>query len=203
MTRFLISIFLLIVSKDFVSAQGRNNTWLLGYENWVTKATIQFDLSSYQLTTGPRSIGFEGSEETISDEQGNLFMSSNGTWIANANHDTMMNGAGLNPGYYVNTWPAGLVIPYGNIILPYPGDSLRYVIFHQTRLDPNSFLHGIYKTVIDITLDSGLGGVIEKNDTLFTDSLSWGLAACKHGNGRDWWIIAQKDSSDILYKIFF
>jgi hypothetical protein len=31
--------------------------------------------------------------------------------------------------------------------------------------------------------------------------MSWGIAACKHGNGRDWWLIAQKDSSNTLFKL--
>jgi hypothetical protein len=31
--------------------------------------------------------------------------------------------------------------------------------------------------------------------------LAMGIAACRHANGRDWWVIAQKDSSDVLYKI--
>jgi hypothetical protein len=145
---------------------------------------------------------FEGTQATISDANGNFLMSSNGVWIANALNDTMQNGAGLNPGYYVNSWPNGLLIPYGNILLPYPGDSNRYVLFHQTRLDPNSSLHGIYKTEINITLDGGLGAVISKNDSVVVDYLSWGIAACKHANGRDWWIVfMQENNSDSVYKV--
>jgi hypothetical protein len=200
--RILLFVSLFVINICFVAAQGYNSTWLIGYENWVTKAIMTFDSNSYVLTTGPRSIGFEGTEATISDAQGNLLMSSNGTWIANANHDTMMNGAGLNPGMFASTYPDGLLIPYGNILLTYPGDSTKYVLFHKTVLGQFAISPEIiYNSIIDITLDGGLGGVILKNDSVLQDTLSWGIAACKHANGRDWWIVAMKDGTDVIYKI--
>jgi hypothetical protein len=199
--RSLILVCLFVVNYLVATGQGYNSTWLIGYENWVTKAIMTFDSNNYLLTTGPRSIGFEGTEATISDEQGNLLISSNGTWIANANHDTMMNGSGLNPSVFTNAYPDGLLLPYANIILPWPGDSTKYALFHHSAtFDGSSYptFEVLYST-IDITLDNGLGGVISKNDTVFQDTLNWGLAACKHANGRDWWIVSQKQSSDVIF----
>jgi hypothetical protein len=97
----------------------------------------------------------------------------------------------------------GHVITYGAVFLPYPGDSTKYILFHQTGDSLNNVPSTeLYHTVIDITLDNGLGGVTnQKNQILFNDTISWGLAACKHANGRDWWILAMKDASDISYKI--
>ena len=46
-------------------------------------------------------------------------------------------------------------------------------------------------------------GVItgQKNLIAFLDTLSVGMAACKHANGRDWWVVAIKDASNVIYKI--
>ena len=122
-------------------------------------------------------------------------MSSNGVWIANANNDTMLNGSGLNPGAYTSANSNGLLIPHANVFLPFPGDSNRYVLFHHTAQN-NGLYNIVYEvlySVIDVTLDAGLGAVIQKNQLAFTDTLNWGITACKHANGRDWWIVLQKD----------
>lgn len=184
--------------------QGRNNNWLLGNDpGWPNVGRIIFDSSSYQLLTEQRKMPFKGTQATISDDQGNFLMSSNGVWIANAINDTMMNGSGLNPGYFVNSWSDGLPIISGNILIPYPGDTNKYVLFHQTELDQNSTYQGIYKSIIDISLDGGFGAVIQKNDTVKMDSLSWGISACRHANGRDWWVVFLQDHTDSIYKVLF
>jgi type IX secretion system substrate protein len=197
---FLILLFLLITNVGFT--QGFNTVWLLGNDpGWPNLGRMIFTDTSYTLLNEQRKMSFKGTQATMSDANGSFLMSSNGVWIANANNDTMMNGTGLNPGYFVNTFPNGLVITNGNIIIPYPDDSTKYVLFHQTRLDPASSLHGIYMSIVDLTLDNGLGAVISKNDTLIEDSLSWGIAACKHANGRDWWVVVMRDGADEVYKI--
>ncbi|MBL7929405.1 MAG: PD40 domain-containing protein, partial [Bacteroidia bacterium] len=96
-------------------------------------------------------------------------------------------------------------IPHGNLIIPFPGDSAKYILFHQTGdySMPGLVPSKVYYTVVDMNLDGGLGGVPsnQKNLTAISDTLSAGMAACKHANGRDWWVIAIKDSINLLYKI--
>jgi hypothetical protein len=169
--KLLILFFLLKTSCIF--SQGFNHQWLLGntWNNTYPKARMFFDTSSYILQTEYRDMVFEGTEANICDANGNFLMSSNGVWIANANNDTMLNGDSLNPGWDVNAHPHGLLIPYGNIFLPFPGDSNKYVLFHHAELDTliYSYYGGIYKSVIDIMLNGGLGAVTDKNDTLILD----------------------------------
>ncbi|MBK8413241.1 MAG: hypothetical protein IPL22_01220 [Bacteroidetes bacterium] len=45
-----------------------------------------------------RKIPFSDTQGNISDENGDLLMSSNGYFIADATGDTMLNGANINPG---------------------------------------------------------------------------------------------------------
>ncbi|MBL7928626.1 MAG: hypothetical protein JNL47_03990, partial [Bacteroidia bacterium] len=183
-----------------------NRVWLFGNSSnqLSPKARMLIDSNSYSLNQELRKMAVRGTQATLSDHNGNFLMSSNGVWIANALNDTMMNGSGLNPGWDVNAHPNGLLWDYGNIIIPFPGDPDKYILFHQayyTDIFTYTYLGGTHKSIIDIAQNGGLGAVIEKNDTLIVDKMSTGLAACKHANGRDWWVIAQKDSSDIVYKI--
>ena len=56
-----------------------------------------------------------------------------------------------------------------------------------------------------MTKDGGLGAVdsMQKFNVAFQDTLNWSMAACRHANGRDWWIVSIKDSSDIAFKMLF
>ncbi|HCI59061.1 MAG TPA: hypothetical protein DFH96_09770 [Bacteroidetes bacterium] len=182
-----------------------NNTWLIGNQPLTTvlKARMVFDSTNYVLTQENRKMTFEGTEATISDANGNLLMSSNGVWIADATGDTMMNGGGLNPSWDVNAHPRGLLIN-GNIFLSFPEDSINYFLVHQcTFVDPTTYsnIGGVHLSTINKALNNGLGVVTSINDTLIYNSLTWGVTACRHANGRDWWVIVQKDSSDVVYKI--
>ena len=204
MKKWLLSL-VFIFAFSILLGQGFNHAWLMGYTS--NKMRINFDISSYTLVPETRKMSFKGTEGNISDENGNFLMSSNGVWIANANNDTMMNGSGLNPGPETLANPDGLVLDYANTFFPYPGDSSKYVLFHHT-CEWNGFSYPAYEvfyTVIDMTFDGGLGGVdsAQKNIIAFQDTLNWGLAACKHANGRDWWIVGQKHNTDIIYKVLF
>jgi hypothetical protein len=193
-----IRLILLFFSYSIISsAQGLNSQWLLGYYPLsYQKARILFGANSDTLIHEYRKMSFNGTQASICDANGNFLMSSNGVWIANSSNDTMANGSGLNPGPEVNAYPDGLYDIYNNVFLPFPGDSNRFVLFHHVMdTDANSFSgFEIFRSIIDISLDS----VILKNDSVLSDTINEGFAACKHANGRDWWVVCQKQRSDIL-----
>ena len=207
MKKVVLFILIFVLNQSSI-AQGLNHNWLVGY--WpdpYQKGRLQFDTNSYSYNYELRKMLFADTQGNISDSNGNLLMSSNGQWLANSTGDTMQNGAGLNPNSFTGTWIHGLPITNGNIILPYPGDSNKYVLFHQTAtFDGVSYpSYNIFYSVIDMTKDNGLGAVdsLQKNVVAFADTLNWGISACRHANGRDWWIIASKHNTSIFYKILF
>ncbi|OQB58314.1 MAG: hypothetical protein BWX95_02739 [Bacteroidetes bacterium ADurb.Bin141] len=203
----VISLWLitLLVNSDSFS-QGYNHTWLLGYHYNIsnptdTMARMDFSSSNYNLIHYQRKMPFGITQGNISDENGNFLMSSNGIWIANNVGDTMPNGTGLNPGMYANmAKPFGVNIINANIILPMPDDTNKFVLFHKTLDDVFGYCPTIFYTVIDKTLDNGKGDVISKNNVALSGSFGHGMAACKHGNGRDWWVVAFSDKADTIYK---
>ncbi len=202
MKRFLL-LFGLILYCSLAFSQGRTHRWLTGHLN--NKARITITDSSFNFVTVTRKQNIQTTHGNISDELGNLLMSSNGIWIANANGDTMLNGSGLNPGSFVNSNPSGLLLPYANLFLPWPGDSTRYALFHHTIIQDGiaNSAHELFMTTIDMTLDGGLGGVTQKNQVVLQDTLPWGIAATRHANGRDWWVVMLKDNSDLVYTVLF
>ena len=191
--RYLLCLMMLFI-KSLVFSQGRNSVFFMGYHDAPTsnEARMTFTNISYSLTLEQRDIPFEFTQGNISDENGNILMSSNGVFIANSTGDTMSNGSGLNPSQIVDDWKDfGLPMPYANIILPMPDDSNKYVLFHHTAdYNINLFCREIFYSVVDLSMNGGLGQVISKNNIALADTFSWGFAACKHANGRDWWVVA-------------
>ncbi|MFN8152714.1 MAG: T9SS type A sorting domain-containing protein [Bacteroidia bacterium] len=201
-------LLVLILFVFTAKAQFYNHEWLIGY--WpmqYSKGRISFDSTSYTYTSEFRKMPFEGTQGNICDAQGNFLMSSNGVWIANANNDTMLNGSGLNPGPYVNAFPNGLLIDHNNAFVPFPNDSSKFLLFHHTGSPNITNVPSLelFYSIIDMNLDSGLGGVDsnQKNVIIFQDTISWGFALCKHANGRDWWIVSVKDGSPIIHICLF
>lgn len=193
-----------------LSAQGRTHNFLIGYTTFIDsfttspKGRLLFDSTSINVIGESRKMAFRATQANISDENGNLLMVSNGCWIADATGDTMQNGGGLNPNSFTTDWCdaySGIPLSHGNIILPYPNNPDKYILFHQTGNYNNNLISTeLYYSEIDLTLNGGLGAVTAKNQIILTDNLTWGLAACKHANGRDWWIFALKDMTTIIHK---
>jgi WD40 repeat protein len=66
---------------------------------------------------------------------------------------------------------------------------------------PVIYSNHLYYTLIDMTLDTGLGGVVTKNNAILnTVLLPIGLTGCKHANGRDWWLVCHEQGSNRYYK---
>ncbi|MCZ2276308.1 MAG: hypothetical protein LC117_00050, partial [Bacteroidia bacterium] len=195
-----IALFALMLTGISAIGQGYNHQWLLGYDFFPTalKGRAFIDTNALMIQSELRKMTFWGTEGNICDANGNFLMSSNGVWIANANNDTMMNGSGLNPGAFASSWPNGMPISAINLIITYPADSNKYVLFHQTTTDIDDVpSNELFYSIINITMDNGLGAVINKNNIAYSDSLSYGISACRHANGRDWWIVTMRDTSDI------
>ena len=187
--------------------QGLNNLWLLGYECCSPNfqpVTINFYNNSWSLTNSNRTMNFCETSAIISDSLGSLLFYTNGTYICNSSDDTMINGAGLSPCDFSTSHSYhGLTIPQGALVIPMPGNSSQYYLFHNSSDDRfNTYAaYFLYYSIIDMSLDSGMGVVSQKNVILKNDTLVAGrLTSCKHANGRDWWLICHEYDSPIYFK---
>ena len=187
-------------------AQGLNNLWMGGVEGENPQpfggTDLNFIAGELAVSYINRDIDFSRTSATITNAAGELLFSTNGTYVANATGDTMLNGAGLNPGPYSTQYPNGLHIAQGVLILPKPDHASDYYLFHCTVDDlPTATAHRLYLTEVDMTLDGGLGGVVLKNQVILEDTLTAGkIAAVRHANGRDWWIFCHQANSTLFYR---
>ena len=200
-------VFLFLILCGEISGQGIDNRWVFGYSCCAGNfgaSDLDFSSGAVNIILKQRDMNFLETNGIISDGNGDLLFVSNGIYVANALDDTMQNGSGLNPGTYTTAMVSrGLALPQGNLVIPFPNDSTKYYLFHETCDDVGGTYATLflYYSVIDMALDGGLGAVVQKNTVLLNDSLVEGrITACKHANGRDWWLVIHKYNSSMVYK---
>ena len=190
-----------------IHAQLYDKTWVLGRP----MGTMTFDDDSVRngrlLDTTLQSFLTVGN---ICDKQGNLLFYTNGVNVYNRHAQIMMNGDDLSAPapYYYQERQGGMSSLQGVLILPKPNDSNMYYIFHYTNTD--TLDHGragyaplnFYFSIVDMRGDGGNGIVISKNIPLIQGELlsSSRMSACKHANGRDWWIIKNAWHENLYYE---
>ncbi len=172
----------------FVYAQKQNNRWYFG-----NHVGIDFNSGSPVVDTLGRMSSFEGTA-VISDSGGNLLFYTNGgpfdTFLGhfqggiwNRNHQIMPNG-GLDSSGGCNSSAMNC------LIIPRPlSDSLYYVF--TTDCQENMMQGGFRYSIVDMSLDGGLGAVTSKGTKLL-DSVAESVTAVRHANKSDWWVIIHK-----------
>lgn len=179
----------------------RDYTWCLGSAD---KTIINFSTSSFTQHLVNSSIYIQNSNASISDTAGNLLFYTNGFKIINKNHTIMENGDSLNccTSYFQDGMQTGFGSPQGALILPKPDSPNIYYVFHsplETLSSPPYFQYSpmLYSSVVDMSMNNGIGKVIQKNISIITDTLQIGLlTACRHANGRDWWLLLREYESN-------
>ena len=161
-----------------------------GYGN----ALLRFEPGIVKAFPGSLRMNFESTAAAMADSLGNLLFYTNGCYIADKEGDTLLGGAGLNPGEMAD-WTcltAGYASPKGAMVLPWPGRPQQYALLHMgIRYDAARKItyEPLYWSVIDLSANGGKGAVLSKNNILLDGDLE-PFAAVRHGNGRDWWIVA-------------
>jgi len=193
----------------FCYSQKRDNTWIMGYASASGRpyglSLLNFNNGGPDTSYLTAPMEFRHTCAIISDTGGSLLFYTNGAYIADASHDTMLNGSGINPSAFTNLWLDGLPLAQGAIIIPDPGNSSMYYLFHETGEFPGPFgwqVKDLFYSKVDMALNGGLGAVTQKNQAAISDTLVNGeLTAVKHANGRDWWLISHRWYSNIYYRL--
>jgi hypothetical protein len=188
-------VLLQLLLLDFavsVQAQKENNVWVGGND-------VVLDFNSGVPAASPRAdINFWRTNASICDKDGNFLFASNGYRVLNKDFLLMTNGSNLEIGDYEQWGYNELAIHDGAVIVPVPGDSNRYYLFHLdcniTTFDTITSLMPthLYRCTIDMTLSGGLGKVVpaERDIVVIADTLPRvGMKAVKHANGRDYWLL--------------
>lgn len=207
------TILAILLFPALLSAQVLpDQVWVLGTQDpsglpGYGNAILRFQDGQVIAETAVLRMNFESTTAAMPDSLGQLLFYTNGCHIANRLGDTMLNGAGLNPGEMADwTCPtSGYVAPLGAMALPMPGSNRFYYLFHMgVRYEPEKKLRygPFYYTVIDMSLEGGKGAVISKNNVL-ADGRFEPFSAVRHGNGRDWWLVFPEYEKNRYHRILF
>jgi hypothetical protein len=214
-----IFISILIISNLTSFAQKYDNNWIFGYDACTGDTSIYaplfsgsrvyFNNDSLNIDSVCVKVNLGGTNASISDAQGNFLFHTNGYTIGNTNFDTLENGTGLSPGgtmsqnlYYGNTSSQPI------IILPHPTDSTQYYLFYLSTYSGGggTYLYSlkIYYAIVKFDNLHPKGYVTAKNIVISTGNfVNGGITACKHANGRDWWVIVPHRNSYKMETILF
>lgn len=210
MKQVLLSLAFAVKSL-LIFAQGYDNTMIFGYDGGSISPNddgfglnvLTFSKGSLEISDNQASeLFFNDTDAAISGKNGKLLFYFNGIDIYDASHKPMLNGSLLNP--YNAT---GYDLPQGGIIIPYPGKSSQYILFHAEEgyLEPPTWgleVVGLYFSVVDMSLNNGLGRVTQRKMPLVVDTLEYGrLDVVRHANGRDWWLGVWESHSNAYYKV--
>jgi hypothetical protein len=165
-----VSFFVCITLNCF--SQGENNQWCFG-----NLAGLDFNSGS-PVATSSQVNTTEGSS-SIADAAGNLLFYSDGITVWDKNHSVMPNGSGLTGG--VSSTQSALIVKQ-------PQTPNIYYVFTTAEAQGAA---GFSYSIVDMSLNAGLGDVTTKNVQLFTPSAEK-VCATKHINGIDIWVLGHE-----------
>ncbi len=158
------------------------NTWYFG-----NAAGLTFNpggaTTPHAMEDGPNQA-YEGNS-SICDDNGNILFYTNGATVYNRTHQIMLNGDGLS---------GHQSAAQSSIIVPLPNSDSIYYIFTTDAFE-NNFANGYRYSIVNINHDGGKGEVVTKN-VLLNASCTERLAAVRHANGVDVWIVGNEKNSN-------
>jgi len=177
-------------------AQNQYNVWYFGAGPGYHTGNLldpgpglDFNSGSPVVLTNS-AMGFTEGCATYCNSSGQLLFYTNGTYVWNANHDTMPNGRDL--GAHVSS-------TQNSIVIPIAGDTNRYYLFSNDGA-PTGNGTGLHYSIIDMTLSGGSGDVDPAAKAVpLLSNTSEKLAAARHCNGVDYWVITHLHQTNTYY----
>jgi gliding motility-associated-like protein len=170
----LVCAFSGVFFQQNIAAQSENARWYFG-----NNAGLDFG-NGAPTALGNSAMKANEGTATVQDNAGNLLFYSDGLKIWNAQHQVMPNGNGLLGGN--STSQAALGVPA-------PGNCKQYYLFYAFH--EFSGRGGFYYSVVDISLNGGLGDITTEKNVIVgqSDRFAEALAVAPHQNGKDLWIL--------------
>ncbi|OZV69045.1 T9SS type B sorting domain-containing protein [Winogradskyella aurantia] len=190
---FVFLIFIMI-PLQLINAQRERNQWYFGMlagmrynENTNSYNSLTNNSIERQIVLGQ----IEGPDNIIcvSDEEGELLFYSDGRIFKNSQHENMVN----SPTNEYAVWESQAAVARD------PGNSNRFYVFVNIQDGLSSKLT---YTIVDMTLDNGLGG-LDPNNThvVMTSHVGQHMVTARHANGKDIWLISIRRGTYVSYLI--
>lgn len=186
----------------------RSHNWVTGYSgnrvHFGNGITTSAGLSPFKYFTGGNSC--------ISDTNGNLVLASdgyniygnNGQWIEDG--DTLVP---LNIFTYEYGWAGS---SQASIFLPFDNNKYYHITptfsdsqFNACVANNSCYYDLLLYNIIDMNANAGAGKVVQRmvpamSNARFRKSQ---MMACRHGNGKDWWLLKNEGDSANVHLFLF
>jgi len=201
---FIAHCTLWIANSAFAQNKYGNN-WITGCSNTFYVDFSNSTFSNYYDTMG--LFCFTNSNSCISDSMGNFILACNMGTVFNNQKQVLNNGDTLIDYKLYHSSIGNPTLSQGSLILPI--NNRYYYIFTISAPD-STWINGnqmeiLYMHKVDMQANAGMGKVIEKRKVLMdgTKISRTGLTACRHANGKDWWLAKQGGADTNINYTFF
>ncbi|MBC7776144.1 MAG: T9SS type A sorting domain-containing protein [Phycisphaerae bacterium] len=188
----------------------RNYNWILGYGDpgnpTIYHTIFDFHADTLRLYSQiePSSLFMYYTNASICDTAGNLLFFSNGCGVMDSSFEYVPGAERINHGplqdYFCDQLDGG---GYANSLLVLPDwQGKKYNLIHTLPSSHPEFLIAtnrlLWSKIVEV--DDGALSATQIDSTLIDTLLfTSGLAACRHANGRDWWVVASGHNSNIYH----
>lgn len=184
-TKKIFTFFLLFII-NLTFAQNQNNNWRFG-----NQASINFNGGVVTSNSNNRMISIEACASVSDRVTGNTLFYSNGLQIWNKNNNLMPNGSGLLGG-------ANTSSTQGVLIVPHPGNSLRYFLLTIDETFGGA-INGFRYSIVDLSLDGGLGDVVaNQKNILIQNNVAEKISYTKTNDGAGYWVVVHERDNDVF-----
>lgn len=206
----LVCLLLIYILNSLLAQSKRGDNWVTGYSG------NRVDFSNNTITTHQGIYFpfkyFTAGNSCISDTNGNLVLASDGYNVYNSFGNFIEDGdtlAALNIYAYQNGWCSE---SQGSIFLPMDSNKYYFITpsfsdirFNDCVTNNNCYLDLLLYSIIDMNANGGLGKVTERIKPLMQNAnlRKTQMMACRHGNGKDWWLLKQEGDNADVYTFLF
>ena len=189
----------LIIQSCILSLFGTSCFAQLQNNNWTFGNGCRVNFNGPAPNGALNSLLYSGEQcATVSNpETGSLLFYSDGLTVWGATNQPMPNGTGLLGGAQKSS-------TQGPAIVPFPENPDKYFVFTIDELEFDAYT-GLHYSVVDMTLNGGLGDVevANKNILLTPDSLTEKITVIRSEAIRGYWVIVHRMNSDefLAYKV--
>jgi hypothetical protein len=212
MKKYLIKIFILLQSLISYTQSDFGKEWPIGLYGYF----IKFDSGNIIHDTSLYPIDYGKGRSAICDSIGNLLLISNGMNVYNRNGALIEDGDTLVPKAWADYNQNTSSYPQSSIILPFANKKYYLITsaLNDTQLNNSLNLFPypgwgacnlLHYHEIDMKANGGQGKVVKRLVPLLENKYlsKTQMMACRHANGKDWWLLKMAGDSNMVYKFLF
>jgi len=199
MQKAFLLITYLFIFQHSSSAQKEDYSWFLGGnfgspDSVYRACRMDFSTDTFSITYVNKDLPYRFTNTSICDSNGNFLCYSNGENLYERNLNVVEGGLDFYPSA---NFQGGVNYIQGYLLLPLPGAQNKIIHIYgvpKVVYPPSGATLGYIKlqyAIADMALNGGLGKVTQRNILVGSDTLIPAqINAVRHGNGRDWWLLA-------------